>query len=56
METINRLDNKMILEVFELFKNDPNWHYKFETNAPIVFGDDFCELSLSLGDNILPTI
>jgi hypothetical protein len=49
METINRLDNKMILEVFELFKNDPNWHYKFTVNAPIVFNDDFCELSLILG-------
>ena len=50
METINKLDNKLIFEVFELFKNDPNWHYKFNTSNPIVFGDDFCEISLTLGD------
>jgi len=49
METINKLDNKLIFEVFELFKNDPNWHYKFDTSNPIVFGDDFCELSVLVG-------
>ena len=49
METITKMETKAIMEIFELFKNDDTYHYKIEPNAPIVFGDDFCELSVLVG-------
>jgi hypothetical protein len=49
METIGKMETKAIMEIFELFKNDDTYHYKIEPNAPIVFGDDFCELSVLVG-------
>ena len=49
METKMEMETKAILEIFELFKNDSTYHYKIEANGPIVFGDDFCEISILLG-------
>ena len=43
------METKSILEIFELFKTDSQYHYKIEPNAPIVFGDETCELSLLVG-------
>lgn len=49
IEMKNEMETKTILEIFELFKTDSHYHYKIEANAPIVFGDETCELSLLVG-------
>lgn len=48
-EMKNEMETKTILEIFELFKTDSHYHYKIEANAPIIFGDETCELSLLVG-------
>ena len=49
METLGKMETKAIMEIFSLFENQNTYHYKVEPNAPIVFGDDFCELSVLVG-------
>ena len=50
METLGKMETKAIMEIFSLFENQNTYHYKVEPNAPIVFGDDFCELSIRVGE------
>jgi len=49
MKNEMEMETKTILEIFELFKMDSHYHYKIEPNAPIIFGDETCELSLLVG-------
>lgn len=49
MKTEIEMETKMILEIFEQFKNDSQYHYKIEANAPMIFGEETCELSMLVG-------